>query len=73
MNNENITETVMVQYEKIRKSSVVNMLDISGVEHHADIFGFFELADVAGSRSDYMDLIGNFAHYMQKYEVSQDE
>ena len=67
--NAKITKQVMEQYEKVRKSGVSNMFDVTAVLNYAAFFGYEALANL--SRKDYIDIISNFSHYMKKYGIEQ--
>lgn len=67
--NEYITEDVMIQYEAFRQLGYCNMFDYGCVTGNAEMLGFSELAEL--SREDYKYLIGNFSALMKYYNVKQ--
>lgn len=71
MDNENITQEVMEQYEQLRQLGLTNMFDINGVCNYAMLLGFDDLAEFAENRNDYMDLLMNFSHYMDEFGIIQ--
>lgn len=67
--NENVTEEVMIQYEAIRQLGPCNMFDFSGVISNCHRLGFRDLENL--SLDDYKYILNNFSKLMKYYEIAQ--
>jgi len=67
---EVISKAAVEQYELVRQSGLVNMLDYCAVTYIAEIIGADDLAQV--SYEDYKTLLANFNTLMAHYGIAQD-
>lgn len=67
--NDNITKSVMEQYEEVRSLGPCNMFDYHCVIEAANYIGLEDLAMI--DLDDYKDILMNFGHYMQKYNLTK--
>lgn len=70
--NEQNEQKVYEQYEVIRREGRINMLDRIGVTILAEMRNFNELAEVAGNRDDYSELLVRYSELRAKYETNQE-
>lgn len=67
---EVISKAAVEQYELVRQSGLVNMLDYCDVMYIAEIIGADNLAQI--SYEDYKILLTNFGTLMAHYGIAQD-
>ena len=67
---EIISKAAVEQYELVRQSGLVNMLDYHGVTYIAEIIGANDLAQI--SYEDYKILLTNFSTLIAHYGIAQD-
>ncbi|WP_399543018.1 DUF4314 domain-containing protein [uncultured Granulicatella sp.] len=52
-------KTIQFQFEEVRTTGLVNMLDYTGVQRIAMMLGYFELVEfIKNYRKEYFDLLG---------------
>ena len=66
-----ISREAMEQYEDIRKSGRCNMMDFNCVMHQAREWDYYDLAELADNKSDYLYLLQNYSRLMELYQIGQ--